>query len=136
MNRWLVWGHDESMKMLEFRKEACGDDGGGVAEDQQLDDRRHEHDLARRVLPAALEPIEAGLCLPLEVHDDLPVRRQAEGVSRVLHFVATAPKTSPGTRGGAQEAQGDVPGLRPSRCHRLARHCDHPCRPACRRACG
>ncbi len=30
-NEWLVWGHDENMKLLEYRKEACGDDGGGAS---------------------------------------------------------------------------------------------------------
>ena len=28
---WLVWGHDENVKMLEHRKKACGDDGGGAS---------------------------------------------------------------------------------------------------------
>ncbi len=28
---WLVWGHDENLKMLEHRKRACGDDGGGAS---------------------------------------------------------------------------------------------------------
>jgi hypothetical protein len=31
VNEWLVWGHDENMKMLEYRKKACGDDGGGAS---------------------------------------------------------------------------------------------------------
>jgi heparin/heparan-sulfate lyase len=31
VNQWLVWGHDENRKMLEHRKRACGDDGGGAS---------------------------------------------------------------------------------------------------------
>ncbi len=31
VNQWLVWGHDENMKLLAHRKQACGDDGGGAA---------------------------------------------------------------------------------------------------------
>jgi heparin/heparan-sulfate lyase len=31
VNKWLVWGHDENMKLLEYRKKACGDDGGGAS---------------------------------------------------------------------------------------------------------
>ena len=31
VNEWLVWGHDENLKMLEHRKTACGDDGGGAS---------------------------------------------------------------------------------------------------------
>jgi len=31
VNRWLVWGHDENIKLLAFRKQACGDDGGGAS---------------------------------------------------------------------------------------------------------
>ncbi|MHC4511109.1 MAG: heparinase II/III domain-containing protein [Planctomycetota bacterium] len=31
VNEWLVWGRDENMKMLEHRKKACGDDGGGAS---------------------------------------------------------------------------------------------------------
>lgn len=31
INRWLVWGHDENLRMLEHRKRACGDDGGGAS---------------------------------------------------------------------------------------------------------
>ncbi len=31
VNEWLVWGHDENLKMLEHRKRACGDDGGGAS---------------------------------------------------------------------------------------------------------
>ena len=31
VNRWLVWGHDENMKLLAYRKQACGDDGGGAS---------------------------------------------------------------------------------------------------------
>jgi heparin/heparan-sulfate lyase len=31
INRWLVWGHDENLRMLEHRQRACGDDGGGAS---------------------------------------------------------------------------------------------------------
>ena len=31
VNEWLVWGHDENIKMLQHRKNACGDDGGGAS---------------------------------------------------------------------------------------------------------
>ncbi|MFC1719046.1 heparinase II/III family protein [Candidatus Poribacteria bacterium] len=31
VNEWLVWGYNENMKMLEHRKKACGDDGGGAS---------------------------------------------------------------------------------------------------------
>ncbi|MFW6114480.1 MAG: heparinase II/III domain-containing protein [bacterium] len=31
VNEWLVWGHDENLKMLEHRKRACGEDGGGAS---------------------------------------------------------------------------------------------------------
>ena len=31
VNEWLVWGRDENMKMLEHRRAACGDDGGGAS---------------------------------------------------------------------------------------------------------
>ncbi len=31
VNRWLVWGHDENLKMLAHRARACGDDGGGAS---------------------------------------------------------------------------------------------------------
>ena len=31
VNEWLVWGHDENMKLLEYRQKACGDDGGGAS---------------------------------------------------------------------------------------------------------
>ena len=31
VNEWLVWGHDENLKMLEHRRRACGDDGGGAS---------------------------------------------------------------------------------------------------------
>ena len=31
VEEWLVWGHDENRKMLEFRRKACGDDGGGAS---------------------------------------------------------------------------------------------------------
>jgi len=31
VNQWLTWGHDENMKLLEHRKRACGDDGGGAS---------------------------------------------------------------------------------------------------------
>jgi len=31
VNEWLVWGHDENLRMLAHRKKACGDDGGGAS---------------------------------------------------------------------------------------------------------
>lgn len=31
VNEWLVWGRNENLKMLEHRREACGDDGGGAS---------------------------------------------------------------------------------------------------------
>lgn len=31
VNQWLVWGHNENRKLLEHRKQACGDDGGGAS---------------------------------------------------------------------------------------------------------
>ena len=31
VNEWLVWGHDENLRLLEHRKKACGDDGGGAS---------------------------------------------------------------------------------------------------------
>jgi len=31
VNEWLVWGHDENRKMLEHRRDACGDDGGSAS---------------------------------------------------------------------------------------------------------
>jgi hypothetical protein len=31
VNRWLVWGRDENFKMLEHRRRACGEDGGGAS---------------------------------------------------------------------------------------------------------
>jgi len=31
VNEWLVWGHDENMKLLEYRSKARGDDGGGAS---------------------------------------------------------------------------------------------------------
>jgi heparin/heparan-sulfate lyase len=31
VNEWLVWGRNENMKMLEHRRMACGDDGGGAS---------------------------------------------------------------------------------------------------------
>ncbi len=31
VNQWLVWGHDENIRLLEYRKEARGDDGGGAS---------------------------------------------------------------------------------------------------------
>jgi len=31
VNEWLVWGHDENRKLLEYRKKARGDDGGGAS---------------------------------------------------------------------------------------------------------
>jgi len=30
-NEWLVWGHDENLRLLEHRRKACGDDGGGAS---------------------------------------------------------------------------------------------------------
>lgn len=30
-SKWLVEGRDENMKLLEYRKRACGDDGGGAS---------------------------------------------------------------------------------------------------------
>ena len=31
VNQWLVWGHDENLRMLAHRRKACGDDGGGAS---------------------------------------------------------------------------------------------------------
>lgn len=31
VDEWLVWGRNENMKLLEHRKKACGDDGGGAS---------------------------------------------------------------------------------------------------------
>jgi hypothetical protein len=31
VNPWLVWGHDENLKMLAHRARACGDAGGGAS---------------------------------------------------------------------------------------------------------
>ena len=31
VNEWLLWGRNESMKLLEHRHRACGDDGGGAS---------------------------------------------------------------------------------------------------------
>jgi len=31
VNDWLVWGHDENRKLLEYRRNARGDDGGGAS---------------------------------------------------------------------------------------------------------
>jgi heparin/heparan-sulfate lyase len=31
VNQWLVWGHDENVKLLAHRQRACGDDGGGAS---------------------------------------------------------------------------------------------------------
>jgi heparin/heparan-sulfate lyase len=31
VNEWLVWGHDENLKLLQHRQLACGDDGGGAS---------------------------------------------------------------------------------------------------------
>jgi heparin/heparan-sulfate lyase len=31
VNEWLVWGRNENMKLLEHRRAACGDDGGGAS---------------------------------------------------------------------------------------------------------
>lgn len=31
VNEWLTWGHDENLKMLEHRRQACGEYGGGAS---------------------------------------------------------------------------------------------------------
>ncbi|MHC4295999.1 MAG: heparinase II/III domain-containing protein [Planctomycetota bacterium] len=31
VNEWLVWGYDENTKLLEYRRKARGDDGGGAS---------------------------------------------------------------------------------------------------------
>lgn len=31
VNEWLLWGRDENIKLLEHRRKACGDDGGGAS---------------------------------------------------------------------------------------------------------
>jgi len=31
VNEWLTWGQNENFKMLEHRRKACGDDGGGAS---------------------------------------------------------------------------------------------------------
>jgi heparin/heparan-sulfate lyase len=31
VNEWLLWGHNENMRLLAHRKKACGDDGGGAS---------------------------------------------------------------------------------------------------------
>jgi len=31
VNEWLVWGRTENLKLLEHRRKACGDDGGGAS---------------------------------------------------------------------------------------------------------
>ncbi|HOX03807.1 MAG TPA: heparinase II/III family protein [Candidatus Paceibacterota bacterium] len=31
VNEWLVWGRAENLKLLEHRRQACGDDGGGAS---------------------------------------------------------------------------------------------------------
>jgi heparin/heparan-sulfate lyase len=31
VNEWLLWGRNENMKLLEHRRRACGDDGGGAS---------------------------------------------------------------------------------------------------------
>lgn len=31
IDRWLVWGREENLKLLEHRRRACGDDGGGAS---------------------------------------------------------------------------------------------------------
>ena len=31
VNQWLVWGRNENLKLLEHRRQACGDDGGGAS---------------------------------------------------------------------------------------------------------
>jgi len=31
VNEWLVWGRNENIRLLEHRRKACGDDGGGAS---------------------------------------------------------------------------------------------------------
>ncbi|MHC4740875.1 MAG: heparinase II/III domain-containing protein [Planctomycetota bacterium] len=31
VNEWLVWGRNENIKLLQHRRKACGDDGGGAS---------------------------------------------------------------------------------------------------------
>ncbi len=31
VNEWLLWGRNENIKLLEHRRKACGDDGGGAS---------------------------------------------------------------------------------------------------------
>jgi heparin/heparan-sulfate lyase len=31
VNEWLLWGRNENMKLLDHRRKACGDDGGGAS---------------------------------------------------------------------------------------------------------
>ena len=31
VDEWLVWGHDENLKMLQHRRKACGESGGGAS---------------------------------------------------------------------------------------------------------
>jgi len=31
VNEWLVWGHDENLRLLDHRRRSCGDDGGGAS---------------------------------------------------------------------------------------------------------
>lgn len=31
VNEWLVWGHDENLRLLEHRRKACGADGGAAS---------------------------------------------------------------------------------------------------------
>ena len=31
VNEWFLWGRNENMKLLEHRRKACGDDGGGAS---------------------------------------------------------------------------------------------------------
>jgi heparin/heparan-sulfate lyase len=31
VNEWIVWGRDENLRLLEHRRKACGDDGGGAS---------------------------------------------------------------------------------------------------------
>ncbi|MBM4018903.1 MAG: hypothetical protein FJ288_11340 [Planctomycetes bacterium] len=31
VREWLVWGRDENLRLLEHRRKACGDDGGGAS---------------------------------------------------------------------------------------------------------
>jgi len=31
VNEWLLWGRNENMKLLDHRRKACGNDGGGAS---------------------------------------------------------------------------------------------------------